>query len=84
MVEIQKPKSALKTPSVKRETVVVNNSAPMKKVTLVAKDEVSTHTHILTHTLQQFLLLLRSLPSAFARQTNKRRKVKQRSSEAQQ
>ncbi|XP_049310132.1 inactive dipeptidyl peptidase 10 isoform X1 [Bactrocera dorsalis] len=39
MVEIQKPKSALKTPSVKRETVVVNNSAPMKKVTLVAKDE---------------------------------------------
>lgn len=43
MVEIQKPKSALKTPSVKRETVVVNNSAPMKKVTLVAKDEVSTH-----------------------------------------
>uniref|UniRef100_A0A1A9UUI7 Uncharacterized protein n=1 Tax=Glossina austeni TaxID=7395 RepID=A0A1A9UUI7_GLOAU len=39
MVEIQKPSSALKRPSLKRETVVVNNSAPMKKVTLVPKDE---------------------------------------------
>ncbi|XP_073828737.1 inactive dipeptidyl peptidase 10 isoform X2 [Musca autumnalis] len=40
MVEIQKPNSALKRPSLKRETVVVNNtSAPMKKVTLVPKDE---------------------------------------------
>ncbi|XP_017869836.1 PREDICTED: inactive dipeptidyl peptidase 10 [Drosophila arizonae] len=40
MVEIQKPHSALKRPSVKRETVVVNNSAPtIKKVTLVPKDE---------------------------------------------
>lgn len=42
MVEIQKPHSALKRPSLKRETVVVNNSAPtIKKVTLVPKDEVS-------------------------------------------
>jgi len=41
MVEIQKPHSALKRPSLKRETVVVNNSAPtIKKVTLVPKDEV--------------------------------------------
>ncbi|KAH8373231.1 hypothetical protein KR009_008032 [Drosophila setifemur] len=40
MVEIQKPHSALKRPSLKRETVVVNNSAPtIKKVTLVPKDE---------------------------------------------
>uniref|UniRef100_A0A1I8PFL3 Venom dipeptidyl peptidase 4 n=1 Tax=Stomoxys calcitrans TaxID=35570 RepID=A0A1I8PFL3_STOCA len=40
MVEIQKPNSALKRPSLKRETVVVNNTnAPMKKVTLVPKDE---------------------------------------------
>ncbi|XP_046802103.1 venom dipeptidyl peptidase 4 isoform X1 [Lucilia cuprina] len=39
MVEIQKPNSALKRPSLKRETVVVNNSAPMKKVTLVPKEE---------------------------------------------
>ncbi|XP_016970703.1 inactive dipeptidyl peptidase 10 isoform X1 [Drosophila rhopaloa] len=40
MVEIQKPHSALKRPSVIRETVVVNNSAPtIKKVTLVPKDE---------------------------------------------
>lgn len=80
MVEIQKPKSALKTPSVKRETVVVNNSAPMKKVTLVAKDEVSTHTHTPTN----FLLLLRSLPSVFTAQTSKRRNVKQRKSFAKE
>lgn len=45
MVEIQKPHSALKRPSLKRETVVVNNSAPtIKKVTLVPKDEVSDDT----------------------------------------
>uniref|UniRef100_A0A1B0AX71 Uncharacterized protein n=1 Tax=Glossina palpalis gambiensis TaxID=67801 RepID=A0A1B0AX71_9MUSC len=44
MVEIQKPSSALKRPSLKRETVVVNNSAPMKKVTLVPKDETQLGT----------------------------------------
>uniref|UniRef100_A0A1B0AIL1 Uncharacterized protein n=1 Tax=Glossina pallidipes TaxID=7398 RepID=A0A1B0AIL1_GLOPL len=46
MVEIQKPSSALKRPSLKRETVVVNNSAPMKKVTLVPKDEGSRKTRL--------------------------------------